>query len=277
MSGLPQHELIDRVRAACVGDAGLVAALMYGSFAHGDADVHSDIEFWLFYEGHAREQLDVDAWIERIADVYATVVGDSGAYVAVFRPSLIRGEFHFAAASTIDQIRSWAALGVTPANVNAMVLVDRDGRLRGALTHLINAPAAPTGTEQAKALCEGFIDWHVFALSVLARGEIARAHMLLGVLHTYLARMARLRYDQTKHWATPTKAFERDLSPAAQERYQQCTSPAERQQLAEALQATWDWGRELVTFLADRDDFTVSEDLLAAVSRRTRSLTSTHQ
>ena len=44
-----QEELIARVREACSADDGLDAALMYGSFAAGEADQHSDIEFWLFF------------------------------------------------------------------------------------------------------------------------------------------------------------------------------------------------------------------------------------
>lgn len=48
---LPQEPLIDRVRDLCLQDGRLVAALMYGSFAAGEADVHSDIEFWLFFGG----------------------------------------------------------------------------------------------------------------------------------------------------------------------------------------------------------------------------------
>src|SRR3712207_3496754 len=42
---LPQERLITRVQELCHEDERLVAALTYGSFIHGEADGHSDIEF----------------------------------------------------------------------------------------------------------------------------------------------------------------------------------------------------------------------------------------
>ena len=43
-----QQEMIERLRAAAQHDARIVAVLMYGSFATGEADLFSDIEFAVF-------------------------------------------------------------------------------------------------------------------------------------------------------------------------------------------------------------------------------------
>ncbi len=271
-AGLLQHTLIERVRALCVKDQRLGAALMYGSFVRGGADRYSDIEFWLFCEDASYEQLDPDAWISRVGAVYDIVVGESGANIALFRPSLVRGEFHFAPLSSLDQVRSWTALGVTAGNLDRMVVVDRDGRLRAALATLVEVPSAPSAGVEVQVMCGRFIDWHVFAVGVLARGEVARAHMLLGILHSYLARMARLCHGQLGHWATPTRSFEAELPPEVQERYRACTSAADRQQLIEAFQNVWMWGSEQLVLLAERHGFTVPDGLVLAVEERTRAL-----
>ena len=42
---LVQERLIARVREVCAADDRLDAALMYGSFAAGEADAYSDVEF----------------------------------------------------------------------------------------------------------------------------------------------------------------------------------------------------------------------------------------
>ena len=43
-----QQDMIERFRAFAQDDARIVAALMYGSFATGEADLFSDIEFAVF-------------------------------------------------------------------------------------------------------------------------------------------------------------------------------------------------------------------------------------
>jgi lincosamide nucleotidyltransferase len=58
---LVQERLIARVREVCAADDQLDAALMYGSFAAGEADAYSDVEFWLFFEPQWRGQVDARA------------------------------------------------------------------------------------------------------------------------------------------------------------------------------------------------------------------------
>lgn len=47
---LLQEEMIQSVRRICNEDPQLVSALMYGSFAKGEGDRFSDIEFWCFFD-----------------------------------------------------------------------------------------------------------------------------------------------------------------------------------------------------------------------------------
>src|SRR5215471_5554039 len=99
---LYQEELIERVREVCAVDAGLDAALMYGSFAAGEGDEHSDVEFWLFFTPERLGGVDERAWCEQIAPVTHGLVNEFGTYVAIF-PGLVRGEFHFTSAERIGE------------------------------------------------------------------------------------------------------------------------------------------------------------------------------
>jgi lincosamide nucleotidyltransferase B/F len=60
-----QKQLIARVRELCEADSELAAALMYGSFASGEADEHSDIEFWLFFTPDRLVAIDPHTWCSR--------------------------------------------------------------------------------------------------------------------------------------------------------------------------------------------------------------------
>ena len=60
---LPQEVMIERVRELRHRDERLVSALMYDSFALGEGDRFSDIEFYLFFEDEATEGLEEEAWV----------------------------------------------------------------------------------------------------------------------------------------------------------------------------------------------------------------------
>src|SRR5919199_3608651 len=100
---LPQEEMIKRVRELCQEEDRLVAAMMYGSFAQGEGDEFSDIEFILFFEDEALEGLDQREWVSRISPVGLYFVNEYGNGTAIFE-NLVRGEFHFECASDIEEI-----------------------------------------------------------------------------------------------------------------------------------------------------------------------------
>ena len=91
---LPQERLIARVREVAAGDARLDALMMYGSFTRGEGDAYSDVEFLLFFEDGAFDQIEPRAWIEQVAPVLLDYTNEHGIVDVIFE-DLVRGEFHF--------------------------------------------------------------------------------------------------------------------------------------------------------------------------------------
>ncbi|MYS20427.1 MULTISPECIES: hypothetical protein [unclassified Streptomyces] len=202
-----QHRLIARVREICRADDRLDAALMYGSFAAGEGDVHSDVEFWLFFRPESRPAVDPAAWCAAVAPVNLVLRNEFGTHVALF-PGPVRGEFHFATSDEIASVGNWPARG---AAVDAMLVVDRGGLLRPVLEKLPDRPSLPAGPAEIADLCGRFANWLVLAAHVTARGEHLRARDALAHATRHLLWMARLAEDSTAHWLTPSRAAEAEL------------------------------------------------------------------
>ena len=81
---LPQEVMIEKTRELCYKDERLVAALMYGSFALGEGDRFSDIEFYLFFEDEASEGLEEQAWVAQITPLALYYVNEFGNGSAIF-------------------------------------------------------------------------------------------------------------------------------------------------------------------------------------------------
>lgn len=59
---------------------------IYGSLASGEADAHSDVEFWLFFESRRRGEVEPRAWCAQIAPLLHHVRHELGAAeVVTFR------------------------------------------------------------------------------------------------------------------------------------------------------------------------------------------------
>jgi lincosamide nucleotidyltransferase len=267
---LPQRTMIERTRAACQADERVVAALMYGSFTRGEGDEHSDIEFALFFENEALEQLDQRAWVAQIAPVLAYFADAHGHHTAHFA-GLIRGEFHFKPASAIAWVADWRG-NAWFASLEATLLVDRTGALREALTALLGPAPERDTSEEAQRLALYFVDGIIFGTSVLARGELARALEILGGSHRNLLQMARILEGTTEHWPTPSRNLEHDISDAVYRRFQACTAPCERIALMRAYKEAWHWGRELLEALYRRHSLSLPGELLEAVAVRVNNL-----
>lgn len=205
-----QHRLIARVKELCRADDRIGAALMYGSFAAGEGDAHSDVEFWLFLDPERRAELDPGQWCREIAPVNLVLLNEFGSHVALF-PGPVRGEFHFATTDDIASVGDWPARG---AAVDRMVVVDRDGLLTPVLAALPERAPLPAGADEITDLCGRFANWLVLALHVAARGEHLRAQDALQHAARHALWMARLAEDSTAHWLTPSRAAEAEL-PAA--------------------------------------------------------------
>lgn len=253
-----QEHLIARVREVCEADPDLDAALMYGSFATGEADEHSDIEFWLFFTPKRRAAIDPRKWCSQIAPVSYLLRNEFGSHVAFF-PKLIRGEFHFATTQDIQSVGAWPARG---AEVERMIVVDRSDQLAPVLRSLPqHYEPSNGGTAVLVEYCDPFANWLVLAHHLVARGEYLRAWDALGHAQRYLLWMARLVEDATTHWLTPSRAAEADLTTATIAALRSATSAATPEGLHMALRAATREGRRLWQALAERYDQSAPSEL----------------
>jgi lincosamide nucleotidyltransferase len=257
-----QLRLISRVHDLCRRDSRLDAALMYGSFAQGKGDEHSDVEFWLFF---ATDLCRVEpwTWCNEVAAVLHLVRNEFGAHVALF-PGLIRGEFHFATVDDIAAVAAWPARG---APVDRMIVVDRHNRLRPVLDALPARAPAPHTWSDIDPLCGRFANWLVLAHHVRRRGELLRALDALAHVHRHLLWMARLVEDDTEHWLTPSRQAEADLTPPTIEALARSTAVAEDAAIRAAILDAWLCGRSWWTRLAHRHGQPVPQGLFAELDR----------
>ena len=235
-----QRELIAAVRAAATADAGMDAALMYGSFAKGEADAHSDVEFWFFLTPDAHARTDPHAWIAALGHPVGYLLrNEFGAHVAFF-DALVRGEFHFATTGQYDEVAAWPERA---APTDDMIVLDRSGRLRTALAALPQRmPLPPPGTFIAE-YGDPWVNWLVLAAHVLRRGELLRALDALGHVQRHLLWITRRAEDATGHWLTPSRAAERELDPRTLAALYAATAPADPALIAAALRAALAEGR----------------------------------
>jgi lincosamide nucleotidyltransferase len=260
-----QQRLIALVRSLCAADPRLDAALMYGSFAQGVADEYSDIEFWFFTDG----DVDPRAWLDQLGPLLSVVVNEFGSHV-VFFPGLIRGEFHFAAASELGQVADWPWLG---APVDDVIVLDRRGVLRELLGRTPQRLVVPGTASEIERLCLRYANWLVLGLHVRARGEIMRTHDALANVHRHLLWMTRLRADATRTWLTPSRRAEAEL-PAADVAHLHAALTGD---VAAGLARAWEAGRNVWRDLASRHGFEFPEALVAEIDARVMQTLTDHR
>ena len=261
---LPQEAMIERVRELCHRDERVVSALMYGSFALGEGDRFSDIEFYLFFADDVPDGLRAEAWVSQIAPLYLYYVNEFGNGTAIFE-NLIRGEFHFEAASELGLVDAWESAWFP--TVESAVLVDKNGQLSGRVGRLIRPPPEMDSPERALFLCRSLMNWTLMGANLLQRGEYARAEAFLTLVHGHLLQALRLVEGKSANWSSPTRRLEEDASANSYERYRACTAALEAEQLARANASTWEWARELMGVLAWRHGFALPEALLGKLDR----------
>jgi lincosamide nucleotidyltransferase len=259
-----QEIMIEKVRELCHRDERLVAALMYGSFAIGEGDRFSDIEFYLFFEDEISEGLEEKAWVEQIAPLYLYYVNEFGNGTAIFE-NLVRGEFHFEAASDVGLVDAWESAWFP--SLESAVLVDKNGELSGRVGRLVRPPPEMDTPERALFLCRSLMNWTLMGSNLLKRGEYARAEAFLTLVHGHLLQAVRLVEGKSANWLSPTRRLEEDASATSYERYKGCTAPLEAEQLLRAYISTWEWGRELIGVLTARHALTLPDELLGKLDR----------
>jgi lincosamide nucleotidyltransferase len=153
---LPQEVMIERVRELCDRDERVVSALMYGSFAIGEGDAFSDIEFYLFFADQALGAVEEEAWVGRIAPLYLYYVNEFGNGTAIFE-KMVRGEFHFEAASEVGLVDAWESAWFP--SLESAVLVHKSGKLSGRVGRLVRRPPDLGTPERALFLCRSLMNW----------------------------------------------------------------------------------------------------------------------
>lgn len=222
--------------------------MLYGSFTQSEADRFSDVDAMLYFDDAALAEVEPRAWLEAIAPLGLYYCNEFGNHAVVFR-NLIRGEFHFDPANAIAELENFRGQVWFP-SVEAAVLVDKRGRLAQALQPLIGEPPSRGDAQTVAYLRDSFLNWFLFGVNVLARGETARALEIMGLVQDNLLRLIRLQEGSTAHWITPTKALEREISAVAFRRFQGCTAPLERRALWEGYREAWAYGNDLLRALA---------------------------
>lgn len=257
--------MVERVRELCHQDERGVSALMSGSFALGEGNRFSDIEFYLFFSDEATEGLGEEAWVAQIAPLDLYYVNEFGNSTAIFE-NLVRGEFHFEAASDVGLVDAWES-GWFP-SLGSAVLADKNGQLSGRVGRLVRPPPDLDTPKRALFLCRSLMNWTLMGANLLERGEYARAEAFLTLVHGHLLQALRLVEGKSANWLSPTRRLEEDASAVSYERYRACTAALEAEQLARAYASTWEWGRELMGDLAARHALTLPEALLDKLDRR---------
>lgn len=260
---LPQEKLIDAVRERSEGDARVLATLMYGSFAKGEGDRFSDVEFYVFLREEDCESLDRLDWVAAVAPVLAFFENEFGTSVAIFE-NLVRGEFHFQPHRTVDQVRSWLpveAIGVA----TDMVILDRTGQLTETVDGICRARLT---AENIQALYDRLLNWFLLGCNVLLRGERARALDALGHVHRFLLQLSRARAGAFEHWLTPSRNIEHELPAADYQVFESCTGSLAPGSLEAAYRSTWRWSQELAADLARSSGIDERRALAREIARR---------
>ena len=265
---LQQEAMIERTRRVCREDERLAAAMMYGSFAQGEGDGFSDIEFILFFRDEELEGLDQEEWVSRISPVGLYFVNEYGNGTAIFQ-NLVRGEFHFDRASDIERVvgESMRDADWLPSLEDTLIL-DRTGELGPRLREIVGPPPERDTPGQIRFVCYCFVNWFVFGSNLFARGELARSLDLLGIVRDRLLQMVRVLEKSTLHWFNSTKFLETEISQTSYARYAACTARLDRDELRQAYLSAWEWGRELMASLAKRHSVAPPTALLVRLDRR---------
>jgi lincosamide nucleotidyltransferase len=256
---LQQEVMIEKVRELCQRDERAVAALMYGSFALGEGDRFSDIEFYLFFADEALDGLEEESWVGQIAPLELYYVNEFGNGSAIFE-DLVRGEFHFEPYSKVDLVDAWESAWFP--SLESAVLVDKSGELSRRVSRLVRPPPEMDTPERALFLCRSMINWTLMGTNLLKRGEYARAEAFLTLIQGHLLQAMRLVEGKSANWLSPTRKLEEDASAASYERFRACTAALDAEQLFRAHRSTWEWSRELMGELSTRHTFALPEALL---------------
>lgn len=246
---------LDASVSAALRDHELVThALAYGSFTQGTADAFSDLEYYAYLAPEDVPGFDPRAFLAGITPVLHFVVNDFGV-PNVVTTGLTRIELHVEAQGRIEDVLSWPGEHVHP---ERMLVKDTDGRLTDVLARLA-AKVRHDPLAEAQVVVDRVLNWLVFGVGVLARGERVRALELLWWVRGGLLRLARLMEGETTHWLNPSRRAELELLPGALAWYARTTGTLD--ELKRQYREAWAWLRTLVKDLSARTEIVWPEAL----------------
>jgi len=257
-----QRALLERIRARAEASPEVAGLLLFGSFAAGTEDEHSDLDIGLYIDEAAFEGFDLRRWLEPIADVAAIHV-DPYCSTVIFT-DLVRAEIHLGTPAAA--VEAWPPLAGVIAfpSLERMVLLDRTGAFSAAVAPLIGRlPGRGPADGEAELL--GLVNGLLVADACRRRGDLAKALAHLASAQRHLLRLARLSEGATNEWIAPERGLARDLSPAAYERYAAATARLDARSIGTAVDRSWRWGRELAAEVGAR---LLDDAMLEALNRR---------
>jgi lincosamide nucleotidyltransferase len=268
---LPQHSLIERTIELCRSDERFVAVMQAGSFTEGEGDRWSDVDFWLCVDDEALPDLDRHGWVTQVAPLLACFQNEFGTEVAIFE-GLVRGEFHFAPASEMAEVRTWPFRDER-LNVEAMVALDRTGELREHLSAVAEMPSERLSAPRLQSIQDRFLNWFLFGINVLLRGDLARSLDILSHVQRHLLWLARSSEGKVeRHYFTPAKRAADDLTPASFHRYVKTVARLDEGDLRRAYREAWSWYEELAEELSNRFRTDPRPALIEALRQRVAEL-----
>lgn len=213
-----QLEMIERVKSLAHRSTAISAVLMYGSFAKGEGDEYSDIEFYIFLRPEIH--FDKQSWITSIETIELFFVNEFGTEVAIFK-NLVRGEFHFMNVDQVGIINSWIGL-VSFEYWENMILVDKDNRLLHVFEKIDKDRPRRDAMDNIIWLQNSLVNTLLFTKNLLLRNEWAHAQQNFFYIHRYLLWLIRIKADSTNHWESPTKKLETDIPSIWYQKYSEC-------------------------------------------------------
>ncbi|HKH38894.1 MAG TPA: hypothetical protein VKA82_17210 [Rubrobacter sp.] len=145
------------------------------------------------------------------------------------------------------------------------LILDRTGELAPRLREIVGPPPERDTPEQVRFVCDCFVNWFVFGANLFARGELARSLDLLGIVRDRHLQMVRVLEGSTLHCFDSAKFLETEVSLTS---YAACTARLDTEELRQAYLSAWEWGRELMAFLAERHSVALPASLLKRLDRR---------
>ncbi|MEX1169776.1 MAG: nucleotidyltransferase domain-containing protein [Chloroflexota bacterium] len=257
----PQRALLDRIRTHAEASPEVVGLLLFGSFAAGTEDEHSDLDIGLYVHDAALATFDLRRWLEPIADVAAIYV-DQYCSTVIFA-DLIRAEIHLGPSTAAEVWPPLAGIIAYP-SLERMVLLDRTGAFTAAVAPLIGR-LPDRGPADGEHEFLGLVNWLLVADGCGRRGDYARALVHLASAHTHLLRLARLAEGATNEWVAPERSLAADLTAPSYARYAAATAVLDGSTVRGAIERTWSWARELATDIGVRP---FDEASITALDRR---------